>query len=364
MARRGHDRLHAGLRAGWASRRTSAYIPAERVADAVVAAVTTPKGTKVSLLSARPEVTRTQDERTRWSPPPARAVPRPTPAATRPWGSGRHYAVGGGPSAPASVRAALDAVSAAPSCWRADSAARGRAPTRELRDRRLGARRTTSAARTSSSTPPTRPRRQGVPQRDPRRSPTRPRLRLARSTRSLRGQGRPVRPGARTAGSGAAHSMERPRRAARSRPGTDLHRAGPTRRPPHHLRLATFYCVFERELGATWALRASLNQDGFAVTAKVMSSEERIFAAGVAGMDSSVRTTPRSWPGPPGSCRRHRPAGVRPRARRRRLADRHCVPGAAHLHSSLDSPPGVSASDHPARSADERGVARTEGQAT
>lgn len=43
------------------------YIPAEHVAGAVVAAVTAPKGTKVSLLSVRPEVTRVQDESTRWA---------------------------------------------------------------------------------------------------------------------------------------------------------------------------------------------------------------------------------------------------------------------------------------------------------
>jgi NADP-dependent 3-hydroxy acid dehydrogenase YdfG len=43
------------------------YLPVEHVARAVVVAVTAPKGTKVSLLSVRPEVTRTQDERTRWS---------------------------------------------------------------------------------------------------------------------------------------------------------------------------------------------------------------------------------------------------------------------------------------------------------
>lgn len=44
-----------------------------------------------------------------------------------------------------------------------------------------------------------------------------------------------------------------------------------------------FYRVFQRELGgATWALRASLNQAGFARYREVMSFEERIFAAGVA----------------------------------------------------------------------------------
>lgn len=43
------------------------YIPAEHVAHAVVTAVTAPKGTKVSLLSVRPEVTRVQDPGTRWS---------------------------------------------------------------------------------------------------------------------------------------------------------------------------------------------------------------------------------------------------------------------------------------------------------
>lgn len=43
------------------------YLPAEHVAEAVVAAVTAPKGTKVSLLSVRPEATLDQDERTRWA---------------------------------------------------------------------------------------------------------------------------------------------------------------------------------------------------------------------------------------------------------------------------------------------------------
>jgi hypothetical protein len=43
------------------------YIPAEHVADAVVTAVTVPRGTKISLLSVRPEVTLDQDERTRWA---------------------------------------------------------------------------------------------------------------------------------------------------------------------------------------------------------------------------------------------------------------------------------------------------------
>jgi len=43
------------------------YIPAEHVGNAVVAAVTAPKGSKVSLLSVRPEVTRTQSDRERWS---------------------------------------------------------------------------------------------------------------------------------------------------------------------------------------------------------------------------------------------------------------------------------------------------------
>lgn len=43
-----------------------------------------------------------------------------------------------------------------------------------------------------------------------------------------------------------------------------------------------FYRVFQRELGgATWAMRASLNQAGFARYREVMSFEERIFAAGV-----------------------------------------------------------------------------------
>lgn len=43
------------------------YIPAESVAAAVLAAVTAPRGTKVSLLSVRPESTRNDDERTRWA---------------------------------------------------------------------------------------------------------------------------------------------------------------------------------------------------------------------------------------------------------------------------------------------------------
>lgn len=43
------------------------YIPAEAAARAVVTAVTAPRGTKVSLLSVRPEATLDQDERTKWS---------------------------------------------------------------------------------------------------------------------------------------------------------------------------------------------------------------------------------------------------------------------------------------------------------
>jgi NADP-dependent 3-hydroxy acid dehydrogenase YdfG len=43
------------------------YIPAEHVAHAVVTAVTAPRGTKVSVLSVRPEVTRVQDDRARWA---------------------------------------------------------------------------------------------------------------------------------------------------------------------------------------------------------------------------------------------------------------------------------------------------------
>ncbi len=43
------------------------YIPAEHVARAVVTAVTAPRGTKVSVLSVRPESTRVQDESTRWA---------------------------------------------------------------------------------------------------------------------------------------------------------------------------------------------------------------------------------------------------------------------------------------------------------
>ncbi|MCU0267238.1 MAG: SDR family NAD(P)-dependent oxidoreductase [Acidimicrobiales bacterium] len=42
------------------------YIPVEHVALAVVNAVTAPRGTKISLLSVRPESTRSQDERERW----------------------------------------------------------------------------------------------------------------------------------------------------------------------------------------------------------------------------------------------------------------------------------------------------------
>lgn len=43
------------------------YIPAEAAAAAVVTAVTAAPGTKVSLLSVRPESTRSDDERTRWA---------------------------------------------------------------------------------------------------------------------------------------------------------------------------------------------------------------------------------------------------------------------------------------------------------
>lgn len=43
------------------------YIPAEHVASSVVMALTAPKGTKISVLSVRPEVTRNQDETTRWA---------------------------------------------------------------------------------------------------------------------------------------------------------------------------------------------------------------------------------------------------------------------------------------------------------
>ena len=43
-----------------------------------------------------------------------------------------------------------------------------------------------------------------------------------------------------------------------------------------------FYRVFQRELGgATWAMRASLNEAGFARYREVMAFEERIFAAGI-----------------------------------------------------------------------------------
>jgi NADP-dependent 3-hydroxy acid dehydrogenase YdfG len=43
------------------------YIPAEAAAGAVVTAVTAPRGTKVSLLSVRPEATRSDNERDRWA---------------------------------------------------------------------------------------------------------------------------------------------------------------------------------------------------------------------------------------------------------------------------------------------------------
>jgi NADP-dependent 3-hydroxy acid dehydrogenase YdfG len=43
------------------------YIPAEAVAQSVVTAVTAPRGTKVSLLSVRPEVTVSDDAKTRWA---------------------------------------------------------------------------------------------------------------------------------------------------------------------------------------------------------------------------------------------------------------------------------------------------------
>lgn len=43
-----------------------------------------------------------------------------------------------------------------------------------------------------------------------------------------------------------------------------------------------FYRLFQRELGgATWSMRASLNEAGYARYREVMSFEERIFAAGV-----------------------------------------------------------------------------------
>jgi NADP-dependent 3-hydroxy acid dehydrogenase YdfG len=57
------------------------YIPAEHVASAVVTAVTAPRGTKVSLLSVRPEVTRSQDERARWANAAKQGRGRP-PAVT------------------------------------------------------------------------------------------------------------------------------------------------------------------------------------------------------------------------------------------------------------------------------------------
>jgi len=44
-----------------------------------------------------------------------------------------------------------------------------------------------------------------------------------------------------------------------------------------------FYRLFQRELGgATWAMRASLNEAGYAHYREVLSFEERVFAAGVA----------------------------------------------------------------------------------
>jgi hypothetical protein len=43
------------------------YIPAEAAAQAVVTAVTAPRGTKVSLLSVRPERTISGDDAARWS---------------------------------------------------------------------------------------------------------------------------------------------------------------------------------------------------------------------------------------------------------------------------------------------------------
>lgn len=63
------------------------YIPAEHVARAVVTAVTAPKGTKVSLLSVRPEVTRVQDPSTRWATAADQGRsrdPEPSPKETAP----------------------------------------------------------------------------------------------------------------------------------------------------------------------------------------------------------------------------------------------------------------------------------------
>lgn len=56
--------MHAWERLG--IRQDFNYIPAEAVARAVVTAVTAPRGTKVSLLSVRPEVTRSDDARAVW----------------------------------------------------------------------------------------------------------------------------------------------------------------------------------------------------------------------------------------------------------------------------------------------------------
>jgi NADP-dependent 3-hydroxy acid dehydrogenase YdfG len=43
------------------------YIPPDHVSRALIAAVTAPRGTKLSMVSIRPEVTLDQDERTRWA---------------------------------------------------------------------------------------------------------------------------------------------------------------------------------------------------------------------------------------------------------------------------------------------------------
>jgi NADP-dependent 3-hydroxy acid dehydrogenase YdfG len=56
--------MHAWERLG--IRQDFNYIPTEAAARAVVTAVTAPRGTKVSLLSVRPEVTRNDDARTVW----------------------------------------------------------------------------------------------------------------------------------------------------------------------------------------------------------------------------------------------------------------------------------------------------------
>lgn len=65
-------------------------------------------------------------------------------------------------------------------------------------------------------------------------------------------------------------------------PREHLHRAADASIDYFRVR-PDFYRVFQRELGgATWAMRASLNQAGFARYREVMSFEEEIFVAGIA----------------------------------------------------------------------------------